>query len=459
MPRPSVLGMSKTDTPAPSSLRRGIGGTLLFAFILGDVLGAGVYALMGVLSERVGGMLWAPLLAALVLAMLTAGSYAELVTKYPRAGGAAVFAERAFKNKLVSFLVGFCMLAAGVTSAAGLSIAFAGQYLQTFVEVPVVPVAIVFLAVLAALNARGIRESMGANFVMTAIEVSGLVIVVVVVGFLVAGGGGDVSRVTQVPEGTGVASAVLAGAIIAYYSFVGFETSANMIEEVKEPSKMYPRALFAALGAAGLVYVLVGLASSIALPPEELSSSSGPLLAVVEASGVAVPSWLFSLIALIAVANGALLTMIMASRLTYGMAEQGLLPRTLSRVLPGRRTPWVAILATTLVAMLLTLVGDLALLAETVVLLLLFVFLSANISVLVLRRDRVEHDHFRVWTFVPVLGIASCLLLLSQQTLRVWIFGAVLLVVGVALYFLARWARGRGERAAGGASAEAHSGV
>ena len=439
--------MSSTDTAAPSRLRRGIGGPLLFAFILGDVLGAGVYALMGVLSERVGGMLWAPLLAALVLALLTAGSYAELVTKYPRAGGAAVFAERAFQNRLVSFLVGFSMLAAGVTSAAGLSIAFAGDYLQTFVDVPVVPVAILFLAVLAALNARGIRESMGANFVMTAIEVSGLVIVVVVVGVLLAGGGGDVSRVTQVPEGTGVATAVLAGAIIAYYSFVGFETSANMIEEVKEPSKMYPRALFAALGAAGLVYVLVGLASSIALAPDELADSSGPLLAVVEASGVAIPSWLFSLIALIAVANGALLTMIMASRLTYGMAEQGLLPRSLSRVLPGRRTPWVAILATTLVAMLLTLVGDLALLAETVVLLLLFVFLSANISVLVLRRDRVEHAHFRVWTFVPVLGVASCLLLLSQQSARVWLFGAVLLVVGVGLYFLARWARRRGERA------------
>lgn len=433
-----------THTDAPSTLRRGIGGPLLFAFILGDVLGAGVYALMGVLSERVGGMLWAPLVAALLLAMLTAGSYAELVTKYPRAGGAAVFAERAFKNKLLSFLVGFSMLAAGVTSAAGLSIAFAGQYLQTFVSLPVVPAAIVFLAVVAALNARGIRESLGANVVMTAIEVSGLVIVVVVVGVLLAGGGGDVSRVTQVPEGTGVASAVLAGAIIAYYSFVGFETSANMIEEVKQPSKMYPRALFAALATAGVVYVLVGLASSIALPPEELSGSSGPLLAVVEASGVAIPSWLFSLIALIAVANGALLTMIMASRLTYGMAEQGLLPRVLSRVLPRRRTPWVAILATTLVAMLLTLVGDLTLLAETVVLLLLFVFLSANVSVLVLRRDHVEHDHFRVWTVVPILAIASCILLLTQQSLTVWIFGAVLLAVGVGLHFLAQWGRSRG---------------
>src|SRR6478609_2494745 len=144
---------------SPTRLRRAITGPLLFAFILGDVLGAGIYALMGVLSEEVGGMLWAPLVVALLLALLTAGSYAELVTKYPRAGGAAVFAERAFRSPLVSFLVGFCMLAAGVVSAAGLSIAFAGDYLGTFIDLPTTPVAIAFLAVVALLNARGIRES------------------------------------------------------------------------------------------------------------------------------------------------------------------------------------------------------------------------------------------------------------------------------------------------------------
>ena len=126
-------------------------------------------------------MLWAPLLVALLLALLTAGSYAELVTKYPRAGGAAVFAERAFRSPLVSFLVGFCMLAAGVVSAAGLAIAFAGDYFTTFVDLPAPLVAVVFLAVVGALNARGIRESMGANLVMTLVELSGLVIVIVVV--------------------------------------------------------------------------------------------------------------------------------------------------------------------------------------------------------------------------------------------------------------------------------------
>ncbi|WP_417510113.1 APC family permease [Microbacterium sp.] len=437
------------ETEAPSRLRRAITGPMLFAFILGDVLGAGIYALMGVLSEEVGGMLWAPLLLALLLALLTAGSYAELVTKYPRAGGAAVFAERAFRSPVVSFLIGFSMLAAGVVSAAGLAIAFAGDYLQTFLPVPPIPAAMVFLVIVAALNARGIRESMGANLVMTAIELSGLVIVIAVVGFFFAGGGGDASRLLEAPEGTTVGMAVLGGAIIAYYSFVGFETSANVIEEVKEPSKTYPKALFAALATAGVVYVLVGLASAVALPAEELQESSGPLLAVVEATGIGVPSWLFSLIALIAVANGALLTMIMASRLAYGMAEQGLLPSGLARVLPRRKTPWVAILATTLVAMLLTLIGDLATLAETVVLLLLFVFLSANVSVLVLRRDRVEHDHFRVWTFVPVLGIASCILLLTQQRGMVWLFGAVLLAVGLGLYALAQWLRRR-ERTSSG---------
>lgn len=434
------------DTREPGRLRRAITGPLLFAFILGDVLGAGIYALMGVLSAEIGGMLWAPLLIALLLALLTAGSYAELVTKYPRAGGAAVFAERAFHSRIVSFLVGFSMMAAGVVSAAGLAIAFAGEYLQTFFALPAIPVAMVFLLIIGALNARGIRESMSANLVMTAIEVSGLVIVIVVVGIFVAGGWGDMTRVTQAPEGTGVAVAVLSGALIAYYSFVGFETSANVIEEVKNPSKAYPRALFGALITAGVVYVLVGVASSAALPPEQLQDSSGPLLAVVEATGVGVPPWLFSLIALIAVANGALLTMIMASRLAYGMAEQGLLPGALARVLPRRKTPWVAILATTTIAMLLTLVGDLATLAETVVLLLLFVFMSANVSVLVLRRDRVEHAHFRVWTFVPYLGIASCILLLTQQRPEVWLFGAILLAVGVVLYVVAQWGRRRGDR-------------
>jgi APA family basic amino acid/polyamine antiporter len=435
--------MATTEQFTDTKLKRGISGPLLYLFILGDVLGAGVYALVGVISAEVGGAIWMPLMLALALALLTAGSYAELVTKYPKAGGAAVFAERAFKKPFISFLVGFCMLAAGVTSAAGLAQAFAGGYLTTFIDVPAIPAALVFIVLLALLNMRGIKESVRSNVVMTVIEVSGLVLVIVVVGIFLAGGNGDLSRVNEFPPGVSAGSAVLAASLIAYYSFVGFEVSANVAEEVRDVSRVYPKAIFGALLTAGVVYLLIGLASSAALAPEELAGSSSPLLDVVAATGAGIPNWLFSLVALIAVANGALLTMIMSSRLTYGMAEQGLFPSVFSRVLPNRRTPWVAIVATTLVAMVLTLTGGLESLASTVVLLLLFVFLSTNIAVIVLRKDKVDHSHFHIPVVFPYLAIASCILLLTQQTADIWIRTAILLAVGLALYFVQRLVRSR----------------
>ncbi|MEU4387428.1 APC family permease [Promicromonospora sp. NPDC023805] len=433
-------------------LSRAVSGRLLYLFILGDVLGAGVYALVGEVAGEVGGPVWLPLLVALGLALLTAGSYAELVTKYPRAGGAAVFAERAFRRPVISFLVGFSMLAAGVTSAAGLSLAFAGDYFGTFVDAPERLVAVLFLVAVAALNARGIRESLGANVVMTIIEVSGLVVIVVLALVVLGRGDGDLGRVTRFADDTTPALAVLSGAILAYYSFVGFETSANVVEEVRDVRRVYPRALFGALLTAGAVYVAVGLAAVAVVDPATLAGSSGPLLEVVERAGT-VPGWLFSLVALIAVANGALLTMIMSSRLAYGMAEQRLLPAALGRVLPRRRTPWVAIVVTTLVAVGLVFTGDLASLAETVVLLLLLVFISTNVAVLVLRRDHVEHEHFRVVTVVPWLGVASCVLLLTQQSGETWLRGGALLLLGVLLY-LAMRLLGRGPRAATGSSEE-----
>ncbi|MGE6991882.1 APC family permease [Pseudomonas sp. NPDC047961] len=426
-----------------SRLKQAITGPALFLFILGDVLGAGVYALVGKIAGEAGGAVWVPLVVALGFAMLTAASYAELVTKYPKAGGAAVFAERAFGKPLVSFLVGFCMLAAGVTSAAGLSLAFAGDYLGAFLDTPAVPTALVFLAIVALLNARGIKESLGANPVMTVIEVSGLLFVVVLAARFLMSGQGEPSRVLEFAPGVSPAIAVLGAALIAFYSFVGFEVSANVAEEVKDVRRNYPRALFGALLVAGLVYVGVGMAATAILPPAALAESSAPLLDVVRATGYAVPHWLFAAVALVAVANGALLTMIMSSRLAYGMADEGLLPSVLTRVLPERRTPWLAIVLTTLLAMILTVTGTLTALAETVVLLLLFVFMSTNVAVLVLRKDKIDAPHFRTPTLLPVLAIISCLVLLSQQGAGTWLRAGLLMALGALLYGIGHWRKGR----------------
>ncbi|MFF9767838.1 APC family permease [Streptomyces sp. NPDC014636] len=439
---PTPAGSPQGGTPA---LKKALTTPLLYFFILGDVLGAGVYVLVGQVAAKSGGAVWVPLLLALLLSLLTAASYAELATKYPRAGGASHYATLAY-GPFTGFLAGFCMLAAGIVSVAALARGFAGDYLSSFVSLPVVLVVAVFLCALALLNARGISESTRANVAATVVEVGGLLLVVGLGAWLLLRGDGDPGRLVRLGTAdTGAAAGVLGGTVLAYYSFVGFETSVNVAEETRDPRRSYPRALFGALVTAGAVYVLVGIVASAAVPTGTLAHSSGPLLEVVKEAG-GVPPKLFSAIALVAVANGALLTGIMSSRLAYGMARDGLLPGVLTRVLPGRRTPWASIAVTTALSFLLALTGDVATLASTLVLLLLVVFFLVNTAVLVLRRDRPARPHFRAWTAVPVLGAASCVLLATRVEAVVWARGLIVIAVGVALGTVAALHRRRHER-------------
>ncbi|MEU3499782.1 amino acid permease [Streptomyces hundungensis] len=385
-------------------------------------------------ASKSGGAVWVPLAVALGLALLTAASYAELATKYARAGGASYYATLAY-GPFVGFFTGFCMLAAGIVSVAALARGFGGTYLTAFVNLPVALVAVLFLGALALLNARGISESTRANVVATVIETSGLLLIIGLGVWLVVRGDGDVGRLTQLGTAEhGPMAAALSGAVLAYYSFVGFETSVNVAEETRNPRRAYPRALFGALGTAGLIYAAVGAAASAAVPTGVLAGSDGPLLEVVRAAG-GVPGWLFSAIALVAVANGALLTGIMCSRLAFGMARERLLPSFLTRVLPRRRTPWAAIATTTALSLLLALTGDIETLAATLVLLLLVVFFTVNTAVLVLRRRDTSGnpDHFRAPAVIPVLGALSCVVLATQIDHEVWLRGLVLLAVGAAI--------------------------
>ncbi len=213
------------------SLNRAVTTPLLFLFILGDILGAGVYVLVGEVASQAGGGVWLPVLIALGLAVLTAGSYAELATKYPRAGGASHYANRAF-GPFAGSVAGFCMLAAGVVSVAALARAFGGDYLSEFVSLPTAVVATVVLAALAVLYIRGLKESLRANVVATIIEVSGLALVVGLGVWLILRGDADFSRLADFGNGEGAAiGGVLGGAVLAYYSFLGFETSVNLGEE------------------------------------------------------------------------------------------------------------------------------------------------------------------------------------------------------------------------------------
>src|SRR6201999_11608 len=214
----------------------------------------------------------------------------------------------------------------------------------------------------------------------------------------------DASRNLDFKQGESVFFAIVGGTALAFYSMIGFEDSVNVAEETKQPRRTCPRALFVGLGIAGVIYLFVTLTASAVVPTDALAGSSAPLLEVVERGPLSISTDVFSAIALLAVANGALINMIMASRIVYGMAEQGIVSRTFGGILPGRRTPWVAIAFTTALAVVLISTGDLSTLADTTVLLLLMVFTIVNVAVLYLRRDRVEHDHFRAPAVLPILG-------------------------------------------------------
>jgi APA family basic amino acid/polyamine antiporter len=213
-----------------------------------------------------------------------------------------------------------------------------------------------------------------------------------------------------------------------------------MAEETHNPSKIFPKILLAGLLITGTIYVLVSISAITLVSPEELGEGETPLLKVVQAGAPNFPLWIFGFITMFAVANSALINMLMASRLVYGMSRERVLPPALGKVHATRRTPYVAIGFTTLLAFaLITFVGEVPALGGTTALLLLCVFTVVNIAVLVLRKDSVGHEHFRTPTFLPVVGAIACAFFAGPWTGRdpiQYLIAGILIAIGVVLWFV-----------------------
>ncbi|XVV04408.1 APC family permease [Actinosynnema sp. CA-248983] len=446
-----------TSAPAQPELKRAIGPKLLLFFVVGDILGTGIYALTGNVAGKIGGALWLPFLIAFAVAFLTAFSYLELVGKYPRAAGAALYTNRAFKIQFLTFMVAFAVMSSGITSASSAALAFGRTYLQSVIKeffsdtftVSATLVAVLFIIGLAAINFRGVSESVKANVVLTCIELSGLVIIIAIGVYAVLAGDGDPGRLTQVDPAPGQSAlvAITSATALAFFAMVGFEDSVNMAEECRDPVRIFPRAMLWGMVIAATIYVLVAITSSLLIPADELSKAgSSALLKVVQVGAPGFPLWIFSLIGLFAVINSALINMLMASRLIYGMANERIIPKVFGTVHPFRRTPWISIVFTSGVAVILVSTADIAKLGGTTALLLLVVFTIVNIAVLVLRKEKVAHKHFRAPTWVPVLGAITCAYLaspLSGRPAADYLIAIYLLAAGLVLWLINRVVHGK----------------
>ena len=441
----AIGGSSQPPATIEPSLSRVMGPWLLLLFIVGDILGTGIYALTGQVAKQVGGVVWLPFLVAFVVAVITAFSYLELVTKYPRAAGAALYTHKAFGIHFVTFIVAFAVMSSGITSASTASRAFAANLSGSFSlnlagGIGITIVGLLFMAAVATINFRGVGESVKANVVLTCVELSGLLIIIVIGLWAIGLGQGEVWRVTQfTTAGDGSAFwPVIAATTLAFFAMVGFEDSVNMAEECQNPTRIFPKVLLAGLVITGLIYVLVSISAITLVAPEQLGEGETPLLKVVQAGAPSFPVEIFGFITMFAVANSALINMLMASRLVYGMSRERVLPTVLGKVHRTRRTPYIAIVFTTLLAFgLITFVGEVPALGGTTALLLLCVFTVVNIAVLVLRRDRVDHQHFRTPTILPILGALCCAFLAGPWTGRAsvqYTIAGTLIAIGVGLW-------------------------
>ncbi len=424
------------DVESEAALKRVFGLRTLIIYGVGDILGAGIYAVVGKIAGFSGSMVWASFLIAMIVAALTALSYAELGSRLPKSGGVAYFIHEAFRTEWLSMLVGWLMFCTCLVSMATLSLAFAG-YLNAFA--PVIPSWAIVLALFAGLawvNFRGMQESSAVNIVCTTLEVSGLIIVILVSAAYLVGGS---AAPTPVPPATAVGlSAILQGAALAFYAFVGFEDIVNVAEEVKNPERNVPRAILIALAIAGCIYILVSWLATQVLSPAELSASTAPLLDVVRRAQPNFPELIFTVIALFAVLNTALLNFVTASRLMFGMAREELIPAWFGKLHPDRLTPYRTFLVILPIAILLALSGTIQFLAQTTATLILVLFVLVNLSLVAIKRREPENSGFQVPWVIPVLAIISNLILVTFASQASHLLSLAFATVGLILIGLNR---------------------
>jgi amino acid transporter len=397
------------------TLRRSIGFPLLTLYGLGTILGAGIYVLIGEVARVAGTATPSAFVISAFIAAFTALSYAELSGRVPKSAGEAAYVQEGFRRPTVAAIVGWAVIASGVVSSATLVRGFIG-YLDIFVRLPPALSIILVVALLTLLAAWGISESLAVAGAFTCVEVAGLLLVCLVAG----------DSLGELPErwpallpGADAISwiGVMSGAFIAFYAFIGFEDMVNVAEEVKHPERTLPNAIIAVLLVSTVLYLVVATVATLAVPQERLAGSSAPLADVMYARGLSPTA--IALISLFAVINGALIQLIMASRVLYGMGSQGLAWAGLAWVHPGRQTPVVATALVSAVILVLALSFSLDRLARVTSFIALGIFAAVNVALLQLKRRERRGPEFTIPGAFPWAGALLCVGMMLYQLVLV----------------------------------------
>jgi amino acid transporter len=390
-----------------TSLKRSLSLPLLTFYGLGNILGAGIYVLVGKVVAVAG--MYAPVsfLLASLLAAFSAISYAELSARYPLSAGESIYLHEAFGIRALSLGVGLLIVLAGVLSSAAIVQGFVG-YVKVFYPATRELTIIIVVSALCALAIWGIVESVRAAVLLTLLELLGLLLILWT-------GRADLVTVTARwpelwPESSSIAwYGIFWGGLLAFYAYIGFEDMVNVAEEVKNPQKTLPQAILIALVVSALLYFLIALVAVLGAPADELAASDAPLALIYQHYTGKEPL-LISAIGLFAVINGALVQIIMVSRILYGLSRKGWLPALFGAVHLRTRTPIISTLLASLAVMLLALSFDISSLAENTSFVILIVFVLINAALISIKQRNPAPDGIKVYpVFIPVMGLLTAM--------------------------------------------------
>jgi APA family basic amino acid/polyamine antiporter len=387
---------------APSQLRRALSLPWLVFYGVGVTIGAGIFALIGEIVAIAGSHAPLAFFVAGVVAGLSGFSYAILASAYPRAAGEAIFVKLGL-GEIAGRIIGYGVVAVAITSSAVIGLAFA-RYVASFSGVPEAMSLLAVMAFLSMVAAAGVRESVGFAAVVTVLEV-GALLVVAVAGLPMAARSPLLGEVLSLPTDWTVWSAVFAGGFVAFFAFIGFEDIENMAEETHDAQRVVPLAILLTLVISVVIYGLVAVVAASWPDREALVTSRAPLADLFQhvtgQSGTPM-----AVMAAVAMINGILVQIIMASRVLYGMAGEGMAPRQLRILHARRQTPVRAILLVGAAAAALGLFVPLLRLAELTSLVMLAVFAAVNVSLFLIGRRGDAPPRLRRWRYWGLFGAA-----------------------------------------------------
>jgi len=423
---------ARRKTSEHPHLKKSLGLFEMTMYGVGIIIGAGIYALIGQGAALAGNAVWLSFVIGAAVAAFTGLSYCELSSMIPKDAAEYNYTKKAFGGG-PAFMVGWILMLATIIAASTVSLGFSGYFSQIF-GTPIVPVAFAVVVIFSLINLWGIKVSSNFNIIATVIEVGGLAAIIAIGLFFF-------NPSVDLMFSPGGFYGIMSAAALMFFAFIGFEDIANVSEETKDARRVVPKALMLSIAISTVLYIAVAVIVVSVVGWEALAGSSAPMSMLLGKVLGPVAAMVVSVIAMFSTSNTILISLIVGSRVMYGISKDSSLPDFLAKIHPRTNTPYIAVLLTMVISLAFLMIGDISVIANLTTASIFVAYIFVNASLIALRyRAPGEKRLFRVplnigrFPVLPMLGIVTCIILLFYNDMLTLGVEAAFILIGIAMH-------------------------